>query len=103
MVYDIKPDLRRKARLVAGGHLASTLIHSVFSSAVSLRGLRISLFLAELDKLEAWATDVGNAYLEACTDEKLYIVAGPEFRQREGHTLGITKALYGLKSIGLRW
>ena len=68
-----------------------------------MRGLKISLFLAELNKLEAWATDVGNAYLEAYTEEKLYIVAGPEFREREGHTLVITKALYGLKSSGLRW
>ena len=103
MVYDVKPDLRRKARLVAGGHLTPTPIHSVYSSVVSLRGLKISLFLAELNKLEAWATDVGNAYLEAYTEEKLYIVAGPEFREREGHTLVITKALYGLKSSGLRW
>ena len=94
--------LKRKARLVAGGHLTPTPIHSVYSSVVSLRGLKISLFLAELNKLEAWATDVGNAYLEAYTEEKLYIVAGPEFRQREGHTLVITKALYGLKSSGLR-
>ena len=103
MVYDVKPDLRRKARLVAGGHLTPTPIHSVYSSVVSLRGLKISLFLAELNKLEAWVTDVGNAYLEAYTEEKLYIVAGPEFREREGHTLVITKALYGLKSSGLRW
>ena len=103
MVYDVKPDLRRKSRLVAGGHLTPTPIHSVYSSVVSLRGLKISLFLAELNKLEAWATDVGNAYLEAYTEEKLYIVAGPEFREREGHTLVITKALYGLKSSGLRW
>ena len=103
MVYDVKPDLRRKARLVAGGHLTPTPIHSVYSSVVSLRGLKISLFLAELNKLEAWATDVGNAYLEAYTEEKLYIVAGTEFREREGHTLVITKALYGLKSSGMRW
>ena len=25
--------------------------------------------------------DIGNAYLEAFTDEKLYIVAGPEFQE----------------------
>ena len=41
MVYDVKPDLRRKARLVAGGHLTPTPIHSVYSSVVSLRGLKI--------------------------------------------------------------
>jgi len=31
------------------------------------------------------------------------IIAGPEFGDRQGHTLVIRKALYGLKSSGLRW
>ena len=53
--------------------------------------------------MEAWTTDIGNAYLEAVTKEKLCIVAGPEFGDLEGHTLAIHKALYGLKSSGLRW
>ena len=37
------------------------------------------VFLAELNGLELWGADVGNAYLEAKTKEKVYIVAGPEF------------------------
>jgi hypothetical protein len=41
--------------------------------------------------------------LEAETLEKVYIVAGPEFGEREGHTLIIFKALYGLRTSGLRW
>ena len=61
------------------------------------------VFLAELNDLETWATDIGNAYLEAETMEKVAIVAGPEFGDLEGHTLIIVKALYGLKSSGLRW
>ena len=60
-------------------------------------------FIAELNQQEAWATDIGNAYLESYTNEKVYIVAGPEFRDRTGHTLVISKALYSLKSSGLRW
>ena len=47
--------------------------------------------------------DVGSAYLEALTQEKVYIIAGPEFGPLEGHTLIIYKALYGLRSSGLRW
>ena len=42
-------------------------------------------------------------HTEAKTKEKLYIVAGPEFEELEGHILIIYKALYGLKSSGLRW
>ena len=53
--------------------------------------------------MDAWATDIGNAYLESFTQEKVYIVAGPEFGDRQGHVLIIRKALYGLKSSGLRW
>ena len=60
-------------------------------------------FFAELNDLEFWATDIGNAYLETFTQEKVYIIAGPEFGERAGHTLLIVKALYGLKSSGLRW
>ena len=71
--------------------------------APNIRGLRIVLFLAELNDLEVWSTDVGNAYLEAETNEKVYIIAGPEFGSRRDHILIIRKALYGLKTSGARW
>ena len=103
LVFAVKHDGRHKARLVAGGHLTDTPIDSVYSSVVSLRGIRMLTFLAELNGLDVWATDIGNAYLESYTQEKVFIVAGPEFGDREGHTLIITKALYGLRSSGLRW
>ena len=60
-------------------------------------------FLAELNDLDLYATDIGNAYLEAITTERVYIVAGPEFGELEGHMLVIYKALYGLRSSGIRW
>jgi hypothetical protein len=59
--------------------------------------------MAELNNLYFWATDIGNAYLEALTAEKLYIISGPEFGELEGHALAISKALYGLPSSGARW
>ena len=102
-VYACKHDGRHKARLVAGGHLTDTPIDSVYSSVVSLRGIRILAFIAELQGSEFWGTDIGNAYLESYTQEKVYIRAGPEFRERHGHILIISRALYGLKSSGLRW
>ena len=70
---------------------------------VSLCGIRTLIFLAELNKLDTWATDIGNAYLEAVTCEKLFIIAGPEFGEQQGHTLIIYKALYSLRTSGLRW
>jgi hypothetical protein len=103
MIYAVKHDGRRKGRLVAGGHLTDVPIDSVYSGVVSLRGIRLVIFLAELNNLEIWATDIGNAYLEATTAEKVCIVAGPEFGHLQGHLLVIHKALYGLRSSGLRW
>ena len=63
----------------------------------------MSHFLAELNKLEVWTTDIGNAYLEAKTKEKLIIIAGKEFGPLKGHLLRIDKALYGLHTSSLRW
>ena len=61
------------------------------------------IFLGKLNNLELWGADIGNAYLEAPTEEKLYIVAGPEFEDWEGYILTFSKTLYGLKSSGKRW
>ena len=102
-VFAVKHDGRRKARLVADGHLTETPVESVYSGVVSLRSLRIVTFLAELNELQLFAADVSNAYLEATTKEKVYIVGGVGFGELEGHTLVIYKALYGLKSSGRRW
>ena len=103
LIFAIKHDGRHKTRCVANGHLTDTPVESVYSGVVSLRGLRLVLFLAELNGLDTWATDIGNAYLEAKTTELVYIVAGPKFGEREGHFLKIFKALYGLKLSGKRW
>ena len=61
------------------------------------------VFLAELNDLQTWSTDIGNAYLEAETREKVFFITGPEFSDLAGHTLIIVKALYGLRSSGACW
>ena len=65
--------------MVAGGHLTEPPLDSVYSGVVSLRSLRLVIFLVELNCLELMQADIGNAYLEALTKEKVFIVAGPEF------------------------
>ena len=42
--------------------------------------------------------DVGNAFVTAETREKVYFIAGREFGERQGMTVIIRKALYGLAS-----
>src|SRR5687768_3078512 len=85
LIYDVKHDGRHKARLVADGHFTDIPDNSVYSSVVSLCGLRIFLFISELNGLIVWATDVGSAYLEAFTNEMVCIIAGPEFENLQGH------------------
>ena len=103
LVFTCKHDGCHKARLVAVGHLTPDPIDSIYSGVVSTRSSRLSIFLAKLNNMEVWGADIGNAHLETTTKEKLYIVAGPEFEELQGHILVIHKALYGLKSSGLRW
>ena len=89
--------------MVASRHLTEVPIESVYSGVISLRGIRLMMFLAELNQMEAWGTDISSAYLDALTKEKLFIKAGPEFRDQEGHILLVKKALYRLPTSGVRW
>ena len=57
---------------------------SVYSGVVSLLGVRVVTFLAELNDLDLWGTDVGNAYLESYTKEAVVFEAGPEFGELKG-------------------
>ena len=101
-MFAVKFDGRHKARLVVDGHLTPEPIENIYSGEVSLRNLMLVIFLGKLNQLYLLGADIGNAYLEAFTDEKLYIVAGPEFQELEGYILIFLKALYGLKSSGKR-
>ena len=101
--FSVKYDGRQQARLVADGHLTPEPVESIYSGVVSLRNLKLVIFLGKLNHLEIWGADIGNAYLEAPTEEKLYIVAGPESEDWDRYKLTFSKALYGLKSSGKRW
>ena len=102
-VYAVKHDGRFKARLVADGHLTKEPVESIYSGVVSLRSLRMVVFLSQLNDLKIWGADVGIAYLEVYTDEKLCTIAGPEFKELQGHLLIMIKALHGTHSGGARW
>ena len=103
LIFAANYDGRHKARLVADGHLTPEPVESIYSGVATLGNLKLVIFLGELINLELWGADIGNAYLEAPTEEKLYIVAGPEFEDWEGYILTFLKALYGLISSGKRW
>ena len=69
-----------------------------------MEAVRIGFCLAELNNLQVCAGDVGNAFLYGTTQEKVYIVAGPEFGPKlAGKRLLIEKSLYGLASSAARY
>ena len=101
MIFDIKMEnFKRKARLVAGGHMTDTPATMTYASVVSRETVRIALLLAALNDLDIWAADVLNAFIQAPTKEKIWTILGKEFGPDEGKKAVIVRALYGLKSAG---
>ena len=104
MCFDVKFDLRRKARLVAGGNWTDPGYEDVYSGVVSIETIRLGFFLAALNGLDICAADVGNAFLHGITNEFVYSIAGPEFGPKlQGRVLIIKKSLYGLRTSAARW
>ena len=62
LIFDVKiENFRRKARLVASGHLTNTPTEMTYASVVSRESIRIALTLAALNDLEAKTADIENA------------------------------------------
>ena len=72
MIFDVKmEDLRRKARLVAGGHETDPPSTITYSSVVSRETVRISLTLAALNDFPVKVADIQNAYITAPVTENI--------------------------------
>jgi hypothetical protein len=104
MIFDVKCDFTRKARFVAGGHLMDAPAQLTYSSVVMRESIHIGFLIATLNGLDILSADVGNAYLQAPTCEKVHTTAGPEFGPSNiGRTVIVVRAMYGLKSSGATW
>lgn len=99
LIFDVKFDLTKKARYVAGGHLTDTPSFLTYSSVVSRESVRITFTLAALNGQDILADDVSNTYLNAPTKEKVYFIAGPEFGAKAGRKVLVIRALYGLRGV----
>ena len=74
-----------------------------YVTVVARDSVRICLTITALNRPEISACDIDNAYLNAETQEKVYFIAGPEWRDKEGCVVVIFRALYGLRSSALQW
>ena len=106
-VFDVKHDLMRKARLVAGGHLNKNVpTYLTYSSVISKETVRICFMSAALNGLNVLVGDISNAYLNAKPRERCHVVITDPFLfgpSNVGKTAQIVRALYGMKSSGAAW
>jgi hypothetical protein len=101
IIFDIKiEDFRRKAHMVAGGHMTSAPTIMTYASVVSHETIRIALNIVALNDLKAKGADILNAYISAPIKEKIWCALGPEFGPNAGKSAIIVCTLYGLKSTG---
>ena len=101
LVWDVKMDFTRKARWVLNGHKTPDTIGSTYAGVVSRESVHIALTYAALNDLDVFAADIRNAYLQAPSSQKDYIICGPEFGvENIGRTALIHRALYGGKAGG---
>ena len=103
LIFDVKMDLTRKARYVAGGHLTHPPTSMTYASVVERETVRIAFLIASLNDLKILAGNIQNAYLNAHTKEKIFFYLGDEWKGSKERVVIITSALYGLKSLALMW
>jgi hypothetical protein len=91
MIFEVKQDGRRKARLVAGGHLVDSM--GISSRSMVIKGISVRLLdlIAHRENLKILCGDIGNAFITADCVEKMNSRAGPEFRRPRRIGDGIQK------------
>ena len=101
LVFDMKMDFTRKARWVKDGHKTRDSPTSNYAGVVSRESVRIAFTYAALNGINITAADIRNAYLQAPSSEKHYIIYGKEFGlENVGKKALIQRALYGRKLAG---
>jgi Fe-S-cluster containining protein len=103
IVFDVKMDFTRKARICARGDQTDPPSSITYASVVTRESVRLGFLLAALNNLQVLSADVAGAYLNAPCAERVHTILGPEFGDNEGKVAVIRKALYGLRSAGFAW
>ena len=101
LVFDIKMDITHKARWVLDGHKTSDPISSTYAGVVSRESVRKVFTYSALNELDICASDIINAYLQAPSTQKDYVICGLEFiLDNVGKVALMHRALYGGKAAG---
>ena len=102
-VYEVKNDLRQKSRLVCDGSRVDAKGLSTRATVVKGISVRLLDLIAHSQDLRVLCGDIGNAFIQAETNEKVYTRVGNEFGEHAGKIALIVKALYGLTTSAERF
>jgi hypothetical protein len=90
-VFDVKCDLRHKARLDACGHITDrSKDEPILESKCTMR---IAITVGEMNCPNIMVGDISSSYLEAYTQGKVRFIAGSAFGPLLGHLLVIDQAI----------
>ena len=79
LVFDFKIYFKIKARCVMDGHRTPDPIGSTYAGVVSRESVRVAFTYAALNRLDIWAADIRNVYLQAPSSQKDYVICVIEF------------------------
>ena len=86
LVWDVKMDFTLKARWVLDGYKTPDAEGTTYASVVSRESIRIVFLYAALNGLDVFSADIHNAYLQALSSRKDYVICRAEFRiENIGH------------------
>ena len=107
-IFDVKQDLRRKARLVIGGHVVDATGYDVYASNMKTVSARLLMLIASANQMDVLTGDIGSAYLFADSNMAVHVNLGQEFNVFDksipvNALASVEKALYGLPTSANRW
>ena len=100
MVYEIKMDFTRKARLVVEGRRTPDSMLSMYAGFASRESVQIVFTHAVLNDLEIFAANISSAYLQASCSSNYWTKFSSDFGEYQGQTALVVRAAYGLKEAG---
>jgi hypothetical protein len=102
---DMDGYVKFKARLVARGFREIFGVHydKSFSPTVHYENIRLIQHIATIQGWYIRQIDIGNAYLEADPDRRLFMELPKDWAQGKVIIVELIKNIYGLKQAGLMW
>ena len=86
-----------------GGFITTFQLSLTYASVVSRETLKTTFASVVHNELDILMSDIGNAYVNADSRDKVCSTARTKFGYRKGDIVMITKALYDLKCSGTIW